>query len=107
MTCRAERLFGGASVRAAGRGGVRAGSSGLDDARRLAGWEGCRKAVAKARRSVSDDTQSKREILPIPDVAPAGLTTYDAKDPDTAFPPIVALRPPDGAPECVGRSGRR
>jgi arylsulfatase len=43
----------------------------------------------------------KREILPIPDVAPPGLTTYDAKDPDTAFPPIVALRPPEGAPNVL------
>ena len=46
---------------------------------------------------MSDNAQPKREILPIPDVPPAGLTTYDAKDPDTAFPPISPLRPPEGA----------
>jgi len=28
----------------------------------------------------------------------AGLTTYDAKDPDTKYPPIEPLRPPKGAP---------
>ena len=37
----------------------------------------------------------------MPDVTPAGLTTYDAKDPDTAYPPIVPLRPPDGAPNVL------
>jgi hypothetical protein len=26
------------------------------------------------------------------------LTTFDAKDPDTAFPPIEPLLPPEGAP---------
>jgi hypothetical protein len=38
----------------------------------------------------------KRDILPIPDVAHVGLTTYDAKDPNTRYPPIEALRPPKG-----------
>jgi arylsulfatase A-like enzyme len=49
------------------------------------------------------DTTSRqpRTILPIPDVAPVGLTTYDAKDPDTAFPPIEPLRPPEGAPNVL------
>jgi arylsulfatase A-like enzyme len=43
----------------------------------------------------------KREVLPIPDITPASLTTYDAKDPDTAFPPIEPLRPPEGAPNVL------
>ena len=43
----------------------------------------------------------RRDILPIPDVAPVGLTTYDAKDPDTKYPPIVPLRPPGGAPNVL------
>ena len=30
-----------------------------------------------------------------------GLTTYDAKDPDTSFPPIEPLRPPAGAPNVL------
>jgi hypothetical protein len=38
-----------------------------------------------------------REVLPIPDLKPVSLTTYDAKDPDTKFPPIRPLRPPTGA----------
>jgi hypothetical protein len=37
-------------------------------------------------------------ILPIPSQTHTGLTTYDAKDPNTKFPPIEPLRPPKGAP---------
>jgi arylsulfatase A-like enzyme len=47
----------------------------------------------------SDDVQ--REVLPIPDRPYAGLITYDAKDPDTSFPPIEPLRPPKGAPNAL------
>jgi arylsulfatase A-like enzyme len=43
----------------------------------------------------------QRDVLPIPDVTPAGLTTYDAKDPATTFPPIEPLRPPEGAPNVL------
>ncbi|HEY4075462.1 MAG TPA: arylsulfatase [Rhizomicrobium sp.] len=43
----------------------------------------------------------QRQVLPIPDRKPAGLTTYDAKDPDTKFPPILPLRPPSGAPNVL------
>ena len=43
----------------------------------------------------------QREILPIPDIPQVGLTTYDAKDPDTKFPPITPLRPPEGAPNVL------
>ena len=42
-----------------------------------------------------------RSVLPIPDLAYKGLITYDAKDPDTKFPPIEQLRPPDGAPNVL------
>jgi hypothetical protein len=42
-----------------------------------------------------------REVLPIPDRKPVSLTTYDAKDPDTRFPPIRPLRPPAGAPNVL------
>jgi arylsulfatase len=45
--------------------------------------------------------QVQREILPIPDVVPVGLTTYDAKDPDTKYPSIELLRPPKGAPNVL------
>jgi len=42
-----------------------------------------------------------RHVLPIPDQKPVGVTTYDAKDPDTRFPPIRPLRPPAGAPNVL------
>ena len=42
-----------------------------------------------------------RSVLPIPDVVKPGLTTYDAKDPDTKYPPIKAIRPPAGAPNVL------
>jgi arylsulfatase A-like enzyme len=42
-----------------------------------------------------------RHILPIPDPKHVGLTTYDAKDPDTKFPPIEPIRPPKGAPNVL------
>jgi arylsulfatase A-like enzyme len=42
-----------------------------------------------------------RTMLPIPDRPAPGLTTYDAKDPDTAYPPIEPLRPPEGAPNVL------
>ncbi len=42
-----------------------------------------------------------REVLPIPDVTPVSTTTYDAKDPDTKFPPITPLRPPSRAPNVL------
>ena len=43
----------------------------------------------------------QREILPIPDRPHTGLVTYDAKDPETKFPPIDPLRPPAGAPNVL------
>jgi Sulfatase len=43
----------------------------------------------------------QRSVLPIPDRKPVSLTTYDAKDPDTKFPPITPLRPPTGAPNVL------
>ena len=42
-----------------------------------------------------------RAVLPIPDRPAPGLTTYDAKDPDTSFPPIEPLLPPAGAPNVL------
>ena len=42
-----------------------------------------------------------RAMLPIPDRAASGLTTYDAKDPETAYPPIEPLLPPAGAPNVL------
>jgi arylsulfatase len=42
-----------------------------------------------------------RTSLPIPDIQHSGLITYDAKDPDTKFPPIRDIRPPKGAPNVL------
>ena len=42
-----------------------------------------------------------RDILPIPDAQHIGLTTYDARDPATKYPPITPLRPPAGAPNVL------
>src|SRR5882672_10357267 len=67
----------------------------------------CRYRVAsrpsvKARSCAMGSTDSiQRGVLPIPDRKPVGLTTYDAKDKDTKFPPIASLRPPAGAPNVL------
>jgi arylsulfatase A-like enzyme len=42
-----------------------------------------------------------RSVLPIPDQPQIGLTTYDAKDPDTKYPQIEPLLPPIGAPNVL------
>jgi arylsulfatase A-like enzyme len=42
-----------------------------------------------------------RQVLPIPDAQHVGVTTYDAKDPNTKYPPITMLRPPAGAPNVL------
>jgi arylsulfatase len=43
----------------------------------------------------------QRAVLPIPDRNHVGVTTYDAKSPDTNFPPIEPLRPPEGSPNVL------
>jgi arylsulfatase len=43
----------------------------------------------------------QRTVLPIPHQPHVGLTTYDARDPQTSFPPIRDLRPPAGAPNVL------
>jgi arylsulfatase A-like enzyme len=45
--------------------------------------------------------QVSRDTLPIRHREHTGLVTYDAKDPDTVFPPIEPLRPPEGAPNVL------
>jgi arylsulfatase A-like enzyme len=50
---------------------------------------------------MSDYDKIPRTSLPIPDVQPFTLTTYDAKNPETKFPPIRDLRPPTGAPNVL------
>ncbi len=46
-------------------------------------------------------SERSRNNLPIPDPQHVGVTTFDAKDPDTAFPAIEPLRPPQGAPNIL------
>lgn len=46
-------------------------------------------------------SELSRTVLPIPHQPHVGLTTYDAKDPDTTFPPIRDIRPPEGAPNVL------
>jgi len=50
---------------------------------------------------VSSQDNLQRTVLPIPDQPRQGLVTYDAKDPDTKYPPITPLRPPKGAPNVL------
>ena len=51
--------------------------------------------------SSQDQDNIQRNVLPIPDQPYVGLTTYDAKDPETKYPPIQELRPPKGAPNVL------
>src|SRR5688572_23730268 len=51
--------------------------------------------------SMGDRDTIQRSILPIPEAQHVGVTTYDAKNPDTAFPAITPLRPPTGAPNVL------
>src|SRR5512146_1641236 len=53
------------------------------------------------RVTMSQNSHIQRQILPIPDQTHFGITTYDAKDPDTHYPPIRDLRPPAGAPNVL------
>ena len=42
-----------------------------------------------------------RSHLPMPNTVRPQFITYDAKDPDSKFPPIEQLRPPKGAPNVL------
>ena len=86
-------------------------------------WRGSRYAALTARatqqlqirvrdRSMtvrnSDDSDRKRiEQLPIPDIQHSGLITYDAKDPDTKFPPIRDSAAAEGRAQRAGDPHRR
>src|SRR5262245_21596570 len=43
----------------------------------------------------------QRNVLPIPDRPHTGLTTFDARDPDTHYPPIQRSLPPKDAPNVL------
>src|SRR5688572_17603611 len=55
----------------------------------------------KSKQDAPAQDTMQRSVLPIPDRKPNGLTTYDAKDPDTKFPPIPTLLPPKSAPNVL------
>src|SRR5688500_4389062 len=57
--------------------------------------------MIQRRSGMSSRDKIQRSILPIPDEQHVGVTTYDAKNPDTKFPPIEQLRPPKGAPNVL------
>ena len=50
---------------------------------------------------MSSNDRKHRSHLPMVTPERTGLITYDAKDPDTKFPPIEQLRPPKGAPNVL------
>ncbi len=57
---------------------------------------------AKERnQTMSSEDKKHRSHLPIATPERTGLITYDARDPDTRFPPIEQLRPPKGAPNVL------
>jgi arylsulfatase A-like enzyme len=47
------------------------------------------------------DAAHERAVLPVPHRTYPGFVTYDAKDPDTSFPPLGRPRPPAGAPNVL------
>ena len=50
------------------------------------------KKNGNGKNVMQDRRDASRVILPIPDIPPVTLTTFDAKDPDTKYPPISPLR---------------
>src|SRR5262245_1940798 len=51
--------------------------------------------------SLSANETQDRSLLPMPNTVRQKLVTYDAKSPDTKFPPIEQVRPPKGAPNVL------
>jgi arylsulfatase len=57
---------------------------------------------AAGAQPVTDTTLPRhRSHLPMPNTARQDFVNYDAKSPDTKFPPIEQLRPPKGAPNVL------
>ena len=58
--------------------------------------------VNRRKGDAAPETENvQRAILPIPDVRQRMTPAYDARDPETKFPPITPLRPPAGAPNVL------
>lgn len=50
---------------------------------------------------MSTQDKKHRSHLPMPNTEKPKFIAYDAKDPDSSFPPIPQLRPPKGAPNVL------
>ena len=50
---------------------------------------------------MSSESKPHRSHLPMPNTERSHFIAYDAKDPDSKFPPIQQLRPPKGAPNVL------
>ena len=50
---------------------------------------------------MSNEDKKHRSHLPMPNTTRPQFIAYDAKDPDSKFPPIEQLRPPKGAPNVL------
>lgn len=50
---------------------------------------------------MSKENKKHRSHLPMPDEVYRGYIAYDGKDPDSKFPPIQTLLPPEGAPNVL------
>jgi len=50
---------------------------------------------------MSHEDKKHRSHLPMPNTGWSRFIAYDAKDPDSKFPPIERLRPPKGAPNVL------
>jgi hypothetical protein len=57
--------------------------------------------IAKGGDVMSVEDKKHRSHLPIATPERTGFMAYDAKDPDSKFPPIEQLRPPKGAPNVL------
>jgi arylsulfatase A-like enzyme len=68
-------------------------------ARRHGRPEHASQVVSEGKPKVTKD--HARTNLPIPDPPYTGLVTYDAKDPESQFPPIEPARPPAAAPNIL------
>src|SRR5690349_10396730 len=79
----------------------RAGDRDRRDLDRASARPRTRRHETTGGRIVMTPDRHARTMLPIPDRPVPGLTTYDAKDPDTAFAPIEPLLPPAGAPNVL------
>jgi arylsulfatase A-like enzyme len=55
----------------------------------------------KANGGQAAPRELNRAMLPVPDIQPPGLTTYDARNPETHYRKIEPLRPPKGAPNVL------